>query len=74
MNFAHGIEIKFSEKHGRGLFATKDFKKGELILGEKATAFAKGDENSLLVKCFDIVEYGGIEALRLSYLFDGKNT
>ena len=38
-NFAADIEIKMTtDGRGRGVFATKDFKKGELIMVDKAIA------------------------------------
>src|SRR4051812_38919579 len=30
-----GIEVKYDEKYGHGLYATRDFEKGEIILSEK---------------------------------------
>jgi len=30
-----GIEIKYDENHGHGLYATRDFEKGEIVLSEK---------------------------------------
>lgn len=30
-----GIEVKYDEKYGHGLYATRDFKKGEIILSEQ---------------------------------------
>ena len=38
-NYANGIEIKMTQDgRGRGVFATKDFKKGDLIIVDKAIA------------------------------------
>ena len=34
-----------TEEKGRGLFATKKIKKGELIMAEKAIVFASGIES-----------------------------
>ena len=36
MDYASDVEIKMTKDRGRGLFVTKDFKKGEIILVEKA--------------------------------------
>ena len=38
LNYVKGIEIKMTEKKGRGLFATEDIPKAELIIVEKAVA------------------------------------
>jgi len=43
VNYFKHLEIKISEGKGRGLFATKAFKRGELILVEKATVETKND-------------------------------
>ena len=34
LNYVYGIDIKISEGRGRGIFATKDIKSGELIVVE----------------------------------------
>ena len=65
---------------GRGVFATKPLEKGDLLVVEKAVAEAKQDLNDMgyiaqteLVKnCSDLVSYKGVEALRISYLYDGE--
>ena len=36
LNYISGVEIKMTENHGRGVFATKDLQKGDLIVVEKA--------------------------------------
>ena len=38
LNYIQGVEIKISEGKGRGVFACKDLKRGELIVVEKAVA------------------------------------
>lgn len=37
-DYIQNIEIKSSKGKGRGIFATKDFKQGELIILEKSFA------------------------------------
>ena len=60
-----------TKDRGRGVFAAKLLKKGELIAVEKAMAEADGDNNTELVKqCSDLAQRKGIEALRMSYLMD----
>ena len=34
-NYIQGLEIKMTSDHGRGLFATRNLKKGELLIVEK---------------------------------------
>ena len=73
---------------GRGIFAYKPLKEGELLVVEKAVAEAyKGEapgmstskdgsncgDRGLLQKCTEIVLQKGIKALRISYLYDGSN-
>ena len=38
MNFIQGVEIKLTKERGRGVFAAKSLKKGELIIVENAIA------------------------------------
>ena len=38
INFIQGVEIRMTEDRGRGVFATKDLKRGELIVVDKAIA------------------------------------
>ncbi|CAB4475888.1 unnamed protein product [Rhizophagus irregularis] len=35
MDGIDGIEVKYNEKYGNGLYATRDFEKGEIVLSEK---------------------------------------
>ena len=42
-----GVEIKMTEKKGRGVFATKNISKGELIFIEKAIAFSYKSEHKV---------------------------
>ena len=39
MNYVNGVEIKMTETMGRGVFANKLIKKGEVIIAESAMAF-----------------------------------
>ena len=36
LNYLDGVEIKMTPDKGRGVFASKDLKRGELIIVEKA--------------------------------------
>ena len=77
LNYIQGVEIKKSPGRGRGVFACKDFQKGELIIVEKAIAEVTDNNisssiDSLIRKCCAIVDLKGVEALRLSYLYDGQ--
>lgn len=70
---------------GRGVFAAKSLKRGELLVVERAVADTcnirslgsadtkcPNDSYSELVnRCSDLARLKGIEALRMSYLFDG---
>ena len=38
LNYANGVQVKLSKERGRGIFAEKDIKKGELIIVEKPIA------------------------------------
>ena len=40
MNYVHGIEIKMTENAGRGIFAAKNLKRGELLIVEKAISMS----------------------------------
>ena len=40
LNYIQGVEIKLTKDKGRGVFAAKAFKKGELIVVENAIAEA----------------------------------
>ena len=40
INYVNGVEIKMSMENGRGVFASKDLKRGDLIVVEKAVAEA----------------------------------
>ena len=41
VNYIQGVEIKLTKFRGRGVFATKDLERGELIVVEKALAEAR---------------------------------
>jgi hypothetical protein len=56
---------------GRGLFAQKDIKKGQLLIVDKSVAW--GMHADIIKQCSDIMLRRGVEAVRLSYLFDGTN-
>ena len=73
---------------GRGVFASKFLKKGELIAVEKAIADIKEKETikerdnlkyitdihrEMVKRCLDLTQLKRIEAIRLSYLSDGNN-
>ena len=65
-----------TKNKGRGLFASRLLRKGELIIAEKAIACdqnTSGDNKKMLEICSDIMQYKGINALRLSLLSDGSN-
>ena len=78
-----GLEIRFTlgkgiyylvtNDKGRGLFATKDFKKGDLLLVEKALA-GPMDEPRLQATLWEYAKEKRVEALRLNYLYDGRET
>ena len=90
LNYLDGVEIKMTSGKGRGVFASKDLKRGELIVVEKAIAESIQDETcegfdkddvqknvrasqlALVKACTEIADLKGIEALRLSYLYDGS--
>ena len=62
---------------GRSVFASKPLKKGELIVVERAIAEASGDDQlgrseQLVKKCTALAGLNGVEALRMSYLDDGR--
>ena len=38
LNYIYGVQIKMTEEKGRGLFASKDLKEGDLLIVEKAVA------------------------------------
>ena len=40
LNYVQGVEIKMAPGKGRGIFATKSLKAGELVIVEKAVAEA----------------------------------
>ena len=51
LNYVSGVEIRGTKERGRGLFATRDIDKDELIIVEKAAAEGKQDLSSNEV-CF----------------------
>jgi len=73
-----------TKNRGRGLFATKDIKKGEIIIVEKPIAWIIENSNpsntedaksemlkpltTLVKKCLDINKINGIQSMRMSYL------
>lgn len=63
------MKVLITPKKGRGLFASRPILKGELLIAEKA--IATGTDQNLIQKCCDLSEIQGIEAKRISYLFDG---
>ena len=48
INFADGIRIGYAtnKNHGRGVFATRNFKRGELIFAERAIIVGSFDGNN----------------------------
>ena len=47
LNFIQGLEIKMTEDMGRGIFAAKDLRRGELLVVEKSIADAIDDGDEL---------------------------
>jgi len=47
-NYINGIYIEFSLGMGRGLYAMRHIKKGELLIAEKAIAFTKENKSNRL--------------------------
>ena len=47
VNCVQNLTIKMTKTMGRGVFATKNIEKGELLLVEKAIAVGKQDEDNL---------------------------
>ena len=41
LNYVNGVEIKMTQNMGRGLFATKPLKRGDLIIVEKSLAIVQ---------------------------------
>ena len=63
-----------TKQKGRGIFTTKDIKKGDLIIADKAIAtiqYKIGEQDRMIDECVKICKVGGILAIRMSYLFDG---
>lgn len=52
MNFVDGLELKMTPNKGRGLFASRNLKKAELLIAEKA--IATGTENVKVDKTMQI--------------------
>ena len=82
LNYVYGLELKMSENNeGRGLFATRDIKKGELLIVEKALAHVSEKEflmnkdsnpiEDFALKLVYLLEFRGIEAVRIGHLYDG---
>jgi len=77
LNYVNGVQIKMTEDRGRGVFATRFLKKGTLIAVETAAVEALDYKTSdaakttLVEKCADVAKLKGVEALRMSYLYDG---
>ena len=77
LNYVNGVQIKMTEDRGRGVFATRYLKKGTLIAVETAAVEALDYQTSvtaksfLTEKCADVAKLKGVEALRMSYLYDG---
>ena len=77
INYVNGVQIKMTEDRGRGVFATRFLKKGTLIAVETAAVqaldAAKSDaaKAALVEKCADVAKLKGVEALRMSYMYDG---
>jgi len=80
-----GVEIKMTPDKGRGVFASKPLNRGDLIAVEKAIALSEehmgknitylsnaftAGPAGLIRKCAE-VQLKGVDAVRLSYLFDG---
>ena len=87
LNYVFGLDIKLTKDKGRGIFAARDLCKGDLLVVEKAVAEAYQDNlqlhkgisindssyTSMMKQCQEIARGGGVEAIRLSYLYDGTN-
>lgn len=43
VNFVQGLELKMAPGKGRGLFASRNLAKGELLIAEKAISYGKED-------------------------------
>ena len=72
LNFITGCEVKLTGDHrGRGVFTTREFKKGELIIVDKAIVSCANQEE-LTKRCLGISKLQGVEALRLGFLYDNN--
>jgi len=68
INFIQGAKIRLTEDRGRGVFASRPLKYGELIVVEKAVAEAP-TQDALIEKCTNLIRFKGIEFLRMSYMY-----
>ena len=87
MNFIKNVEVKMTKDKGRGVFAKCDIPRGELIVVEYALAEVFLDADSLTTDhtisqakikgladgCQFIANLKGVEALRLNYMYDGRD-
>jgi hypothetical protein len=51
MTMYEDVEVKYIPGSGRGVFAKKSFKKGDIILTEKSIITAVGNDNVRRVTC-----------------------
>ena len=78
-----------TDNRGRGVFASKDLKRGDLIIVEQSICEAEhddkmveldftgmsyingGEHSEVIKRLADIAKLKGIEALKMSYMFQG---
>ena len=69
-----GREIKMTADKGRGVFATKNFKRGSLMIVEKSIVdvFETTNPKVEMAEMLSEVNFKGIQFLRIANLYDGK--
>ena len=86
LHYLGDVEIKITPDKGRGVFASKPLNRGDLIVVEKAIALSEehlgknitylsnaftAGPFDLIRKCAEVYKLKGLDAVRLTYLFDG---
>ena len=76
VNYVSNIEVRTTSKSLRGVFATRDIQRGELIAVERSMAEGHGEtelisEEKLMERMLYIASYKNAYSIRLGYAYAG---
>jgi hypothetical protein len=73
INYVRGVEIKMTKTMGRGVFASRDLLAGDIVCVELAAIEVTNCGILAITELVSsIIKLKGVNALRISYLYDGQ--